>query len=117
MLVTGARQIGKTSLIRKFGREQYKHFIEINFIETPRAADIFKNGRDVNSIVMGITALLGVSPVPGKTLIFLDEIQECPDARTAIKFLVEDGRFDYIESGSLLGVNSKEVSSYPVGFE
>ncbi len=117
LLVTGARQIGKTSLIRQFGREQYQHFIEINFIETPRAADIFKHGRDVNSIVMGITALLGVSLVPGETLIFLDEIQECPDARTAIKFLVEDGRFDYIESGSLLGVNSKEVGSYPVGFE
>ena len=66
---------------------------------------------------MGITALLGTSLIPGKTLIFFDEIQECPDARTAIKFLVEDGRFDYIESGSLLGVNSGETYSYPVGFE
>lgn len=54
---------------------------------------------------------------PGKTLIFLDEIQECPNARCAIKFLVEDGRFDYIESGSLLGVRYKEVPSYAVGFE
>ena len=54
---------------------------------------------------------------PGKTLIFLDEIQECPKARTAIKFLVADGRFDYIESGSLLGVRYKEVKSYPVGYE
>ena len=55
--------------------------------------------------------------LPGKTLIFLDEIQECPNARCAIKFLVEDGRFDYIESGSLLGVKYKEVPSYAVGFE
>lgn len=53
----------------------------------------------------------------GKTLIFLDEIQECPNARTAIKFLVDDGRFDYIESGSLLGVQYKQVPSYPVGYE
>ncbi len=54
---------------------------------------------------------------PGKTLILFDEVQECPAVRSAIKFLVEDGRFDYIESGSLLGVRYKEVRSYPVGFE
>ncbi len=54
---------------------------------------------------------------PGQTLIFFDEIQACPKARTAIKFLVEDGQYDYIESGSLLGINYKDVSSYPVGFE
>lgn len=117
MLVTGARQIGKTSLIRRFGKEQYERFVELNFIELPKAKEIFKAGRDVESVIMGITALLGTSLIPGKTLIFFDEIQECPDARTAIKFLVEDGRFDYIESGSLLGVNSGETYSYPVGFE
>lgn len=117
MLVTGARQIGKTSLIRRFGKERYEHFVELNFIELPKAKEIFKAGRDVESIIMGMTALLGTSLVPGKTLIFFDEIQECPDARTAIKFLVEDGRFDYIESGSLLGVTSGETYSYPVGFE
>ncbi len=66
---------------------------------------------------MNLTAFLGMSLEPGKTLIFFDEIQECPNARTAIKFLVEDGRFDYIESGSLLGVNYKPVPSYPVGYE
>lgn len=117
MLVTGARQIGKTSLIRRFGKERYECFVELNFIELPKAKEIFKAGRDVESVIMGITALLGTSLIPGKTLIFFDEIQECPDARTAIKFLVEDGRFDYIESGSLLGVNSGETYSYPVGFE
>ena len=117
MLVTGARQIGKTSLIRRFGKEQYECFVELNFIELPKAKGIFRAGRDVESVIMGITALLGVSLIPGKTLIFFDEIQECPDARTAIKFLVEDGRFDYVESGSLLGVNSGETHSYPVGFE
>lgn len=117
LLVTGARQVGKTTLIRRFGTEQYEHFAELNFLEQPKAKEIFQSGRDAKSIIMGMTAFLGTSLVPGKTLIFFDEIQECPDARTAIKFLVEDGRFDYIESGSLLGVNSAEAHSYPVGFE
>lgn len=66
---------------------------------------------------MNLTAFIGKSLEKGKTLIFLDEIQECPNARTAIKFLVDDGRFDYIESGSLLGVQYKQVPSYPVGYE
>ncbi|WP_298068366.1 AAA family ATPase [uncultured Mailhella sp.] len=117
LLVTGARQIGKTSLIRQFGRERYRRFVELNFLETPRAAEIFRAGRDADTVLLGLTALLGVSLIPGETLIFFDEIQECPEARTAIKFLVEDGRCDYIESGSLLGVNSGEAVSYPVGFE
>ena len=117
LLVTGARQIGKTSLIRQFGRERYRRFVELNFLETPRAAEIFRAGRDADTVLLGLTALLGVSLLPGETLIFFDEIQECPEARTAIKFLVEDGRCDYIESGSLLGVNSGEAMSYPVGFE
>lgn len=72
---------------------------------------------NADTIIMNLTAFLGMSLEPGKTLIFFDEIQECPNARTAIKFLVEDGRFDYIESGSLLGVNYKPVPSYPVGYE
>lgn len=117
LLITGARQIGKTYIIRCFGREKYKYFIEINFIESPAASGIFRDVSDVNMIVANITAFTGKSLEPGSTLIFFDEIQECPQARTAIKFLVEDGRFDYIESGSLLGVNYKEVQSYPVGFE
>ena len=66
---------------------------------------------------MNLTAYLKKPLVPNETLILFDEIQECPNARTAIKFLVEDGRFDYIESGSLLGVRSQDIKSYPVGFE
>lgn len=71
----------------------------------------------LTATIMNLTAYIGRSLPPGKTLVFLDEIQECPQARTAIKFLVEDGRFDYIESGSLLGVHYKHVQSYPVGYE
>ena len=117
LLVTGARQVGKTWIIRQFGREVYGHFLELNFMEQPAAKEIFRASRDANSIVTGLTAFANTHLVPRETLIFFDEIQECPAARTAIKFLVEDGRFDYIESGSLLGVRDGEAYSYPVGFE
>lgn len=117
LLITGARQIGKTYIIRKFAQEQYENFLEINFVIDENARTIFDDVSDVDMIIANLTAHTGRSLVPGKTLIFLDEIQECPKARTAIKFLVEDGRFDYIESGSLLGVKYKEVPSYPVGYE
>ena len=117
LLVTGARQIGKTYIVRQFGKANYDNFVEINFITHPSAANIFSGDLNADTIIMNLTAFLGKSLIKGKTLIFLDEIQECPNARTAIKFLVEDGRFDYIESGSLLGVNYKTVPSYPVGYE
>ncbi len=117
LLITGARQIGKTYLVRKFAKTNYENFVEINFITTPSAINIFSGDLNINTIIMNLTAFIGKSLTPSKTLIFLDEIQECPEARTAIKFLVEDRRFDYIESGSLLGVNYKPVPSYPVGYE
>ena len=117
LLITGARQIGKTYLVRKFGTKYYDNFIEINFSTNPEARDIFKGALDAKTIYVGITTLLDKPLIPHKTLIFLDEIQECPNARTAIKFLVEDGLYDFIESGSLLGVNYTVVPSYPVGFE
>lgn len=117
LCVIGARQIGKTTIIREFAREYYENFIEINFILDKGAERIFDGKLDVNTIIENITAFKRQKLEPGKTLVFLDEIQECPNARCAIKFLVEDGRFDYIESGSLLGVRYKEVPSYAVGFE
>lgn len=117
LLVTGARQVGKTYLIREFGRSVYKVFLEINFIETPKAKVIFEGDLDANTLIANLTAFTNVPLIPGQTLIFFDEIQECPRARAAMKFLVEDGRFDYVESGSLLGVSYKEMPSYPVGYE
>lgn len=116
LLISGARQIGKTWAVRDLGKS-YKNFVELNFVTEPQAADIFKGNLDADTIIMNLTAYLGKTLEPGKTLVFFDEIQECPEARTAIKFLVEDGRFDYVESGSLLGVRYKPVGSYPVGFE
>lgn len=117
LCVVGARQIGKTTLIRAFGQEQYDYFVELNFITEPDAVNIFNGSLDADTIITNLTAYTRQPMEPGHTLVLLDEIQACPNARTAIKFLVEDGRFDYIESGSLLGVRHKEVRSYPVGFE
>ena len=117
LCIIGARQIGKTTIIREFARENYECFLEINFILDRGAQQIFDGSFDADTIIENLTAFKMQKLNPGKTLIFLDEIQECPNARTAIKFLVEDGRFDYIESGSLLGVKYKDVPSYSVGFE
>lgn len=117
LCIIGARQIGKTTLIREFGKREYKYFAEINFVTDPRAADIFRGKLSAEEIIINLTAYLQKPLERGNTLILFDEIQECPEVRSAIKFLVEDGRFDYIESGSLLGVRYKEVRSYAVGFE
>lgn len=117
LLVKGARQVGKTTTIRSFGEENYPNYIEINFEKNPLAQQAFSGSLDAKTIILNLSAM-GYGPfVEGETLVFFDEIQSCPAARTAIKFLVEDGGYDYIESGSLLGINYGEVSSYPVGFE
>lgn len=109
LCVIGARQIGKTTIIREFARKEYEYFVEVNFILDKGAGQIFDGKLDADTIIENLTAFKMQKLEPGKTLIFLDEIQECPNARCAIKFLVEDGRFDYIESDSLLGVKYKEV--------
>ena len=117
LMLSGARQIGKTTLVRAFAQKRYEHFAELNFLMDEGAASIFSKSIDADTITANLTAYLRTPLEPGKTLVLLDEIQECPRARTAIKSLVEDGRFDYVETGSLLGVRTKEVASYPVGFE
>lgn len=117
LCIIGARQTGKTTIIREFGKKNYKYFVEINFVTDKDAEKIFDDSLDADTIIENLTAFKMQKMEPGETLVFLDEIQECPNARSAIKFLVEDGRFNYIESGSLLGVRHREVRSYPVGFE
>ena len=117
LLLNGARQVGKTTSIREFAKAYYNHFVEINFVKFPLAQKAFDGNLDTKTIVTNLSAM-GFGPfVEGETLVFFDEIQECPNARTAIKFLVEEHRYDYIESGSLLGINYKPVTSYPVGYE
>ena len=117
LLLKGARQVGKTTIVREFAKKNYAHFVEINFEKLPMVKQAFDGNLDAETIISKLS-LMGFGPfVEHQTLVFFDEIQTCPNARTAIKFLVEDGRFDYIESGSLLGLHYADVSSYPVGFE
>jgi len=118
LLVCGARQIGKTFIIDYFGRTAYKSYIYINFEEHPELKKIFDNDLSIDILKQKISLYLPSAKfVEGKTLLFLDEIQSCPQARTSLKFWALDNRYDVIASGSLLGINYKEVSSFPVGYE
>lgn len=118
LLVKGARQIGKTFIIDKFGRENYKSYIYVNFFTEPNLKEIFDGALTAEEIYKKLTVFFrDIRFVEKDTLIFLDEIQECPNARTALKFLALDNRYDVIASGSLLGINYREVSSIPVGYE
>ena len=116
LIVKGARQVGKTFIINHFGNNYYDNYIMINFEETPSAKDIFSGDLDANTIYNKISLLFPNKPINKNTLIFLDEIQSCPNARVALKFLAIDDRTDIIASGSLLGINYIEVSSFPVGY-
>lgn len=115
LLLTGARQTGKTYAARLFG-QRFDNFIEINFIENPEAVAIFKDVTSVDEILLRLSAITSTPLISGKTLIFFDEVQKCDSLITAIKFLVDDGRYRYILSGSLLGVELKDLKSVPVGY-
>lgn len=115
LLITGARQIGKTYSIRQFGKT-FKSFVEINFIESPEAVELFKGAKNGSDILFRLSTITSVPLIKGETLIFFDEVQQCPDIVTAIKFLVDEGSYRYILSGSLLGVELKDLRSEPVGY-
>lgn len=118
VLLRGVRQCGKTYIVREFGKREYKNFIEINFIERPDMQAVFSGNLDVDSMVQQIKlSMPGCQFIPGETLLFLDEIQDAPNARTSLKFWTQDGRFDCIASGSLLGIDYKNEVSIPVGYE
>ncbi len=115
LLVTGARQIGKTFSIREFGKS-FKSFVEINFVENPGAVELFKGAKSSSDILLRLSAFTPIPLIKGETLIFFDEVQKCPEIVTAIKFLVDEGSYRYILSGSLLGVELKDLRSEPVGY-
>lgn len=122
LIVKGCRQCGKTYSVLDFARKNYQHVVYLNFFENPTFASVFADSLEVDHITMMLSALMGREAIfePGKTILVLDEIQECPDARTALKFFKLDGRYDVIGTGSLLGVQgygSKEPKSIPVGYE
>lgn len=115
LLITGARQVGKTSSIVKFAAEHYSNMVKIDFVEMPDAVNIIAQARSIDDLIVRITALAS-RPLPeGKTLLFFDEVQRCGDAITWMRYLADDGRFDVIYSGSLLGVEAYDFRSLPVG--
>ena len=115
LLITGARQVGKTYSIRQFGRT-FKSFVEINFVEMPEAIELFTGAKSSSDILFRLSVITSTPLIKGETLIFFDEVQLCPNIVTAIKFLVDDGSYRYILSGSLLGVELKDLRSEPVGY-
>ena len=118
LLIRGARQVGKTFIIDDFAKKNYENYIYINFELTPEYKNIFNGNLDIKTLIMKLEVTFpDKNIVPNKTILFLDEIQSCPNARTALKSFALDGRIDVISSGSLLGLYYKEVSSYPVGYE
>lgn len=116
LLLTGARQVGKTFAIRKYGRENFESVVEINFVENKRAVGFLDGAADAAEMILRITALTRRNMTPGKTLIFFDEVQEYPEIVSLVKFLVDEGSFTYALSGSLLGVELKDLRSAPVGY-
>ena len=116
LLVTGARQIGKSYAIRDFGRSNYGVYYEANLLLDADARESLTKARDAADFVSRVAMLSKQTLVEGDTLIFVDEIQEFPEIVTLMKALVEDGRFSYVFSGSMLGTEFKGISSFPVGY-
>lgn len=135
LVIMGIRQCGKTYIARRFAHDNYKSVVYINFIKNPEKATAFTGSKDVNTIILNLSAQMpGVVFTAGDTCLIFDEIQECPEARTALKFFKEDGRYDVIATGSLLGVHgygnetkrqqrllgdsvATNINSVPVGYE
>ena len=118
LIVKGARQVGKTEAVRHFAEESYASFVEINFVEQPEFKEIVRDGYSVDSLIRNISIIdPSFRLVPHETLIFFDELQEFPEIATSLKFFAQDGRFDVICSGSLLGIQVKHVKSFSVGYQ
>ncbi|MGM9845433.1 MAG: ATP-binding protein [Muribaculaceae bacterium] len=135
LVIMGIRQCGKTYIARRFAHDNYKSVVYINFIKNPEKATAFTGSKDVNTIMLNLSAQMpGVVFTAGDTCLIFDEIQECPEARTALKFFKEDGRYDVIATGALLGVHgygnetkrqqrllggsvATNINSVPVGYE
>ncbi len=118
LIVKGARQIGKTESIRHFAKKHYENIIEINFVEQPKFKRITEDGYGVDDVIKNISRLdPSVKFIPGKTLIFFDELAEFADIATTLKFFKIDGRFDVICSGSMLGINYQAIEHNSVGYK
>ncbi len=116
LLIYGSRQVGKTYLVEEFAKNNYKYCYSINFEFSEDARHIFSGNLDIKTLLMQLTTYQPTPIEEGKTLLFFDEVQRCPQVLTALKVFALDGRFDVIASGSMLGIIMHEVSSYPVGY-
>ena len=116
LLVDGARQVGKSYLIEKLGREYFKNFIKIDFFSDALSRNIFTTSSNTDDIISRLSLLSDKKLEKGETLFFFDEVQECKEAVTAVKYLVQEGSYKYILSGSLLGIELYSVKSMPVGY-
>lgn len=121
LVIKGARQVGKTTIVKEFARKNYENVVYINFMQNESIKSVFNNDLIVDVLIRGITANIpNIKIVPYKTVLIFDEIQECSNARSSIKPFMEDGRFDIIATGSLLGIkgyNKKKGKGVPTGFE
>ena len=118
LIIKGARQVGKTRSVEWFASHNYQCVIQINFVEQKRYRDIFEDGFEVDAILKNISLLNPeLKFIPGDTLFFFDELQACPNCATSLKFFKLDGRFDVICSGSLMGINYREIESNSVGYK
>lgn len=118
LIVKGARQIGKTRSIENFATRHYGSVVQINFVEQTKYRNIFDDGFEIDTILKNLSLLNPeFSFVPGDTVFFFDEMQACPNCATSLKFFKQDGRFDVICSGSLMGINYREIESNSVGYK
>ena len=118
LILKGARQVGKTECVRHFAEGRYASFVEINFVERPEFKEVVRDGFSVEAIIRNMSIIdPKIAFAADATLIFFDEIQEFPEIATAFKFFAQDGRYDVIASGSLLGVHFKRIKSYSVGYQ
>lgn len=116
LLITGARQVGKSFIVREFGKNNFEQVVEINFFKDKEAINALQNITSPNDFFLKLSALVGKPFIKHNTLFIFDEVQENPDLLTYIKFLVEEGSYKYILTGSLLGVKLKDIRSIPVGY-
>ena len=116
LLLTGARQVGKSYAIRKYGQSHFAHYVEINFLRQPEFISLLQGVQTLQDLLLRLSAFVQEPLVKGETLIFFDEVQAYPDIMTWVKFLVEDGSYRYALSGSLLGIQLRDVRSIPVGY-
>lgn len=116
LLVTGARQVGKTYLIRECLKKENCDYVEFNLIENPELVKILETTNSIDELIMNLSLFTSKKIISNKTIIFIDEIQKYKEIVTKIKFFVDDGRFKFILSGSLLGVEIVNLKSAPVGY-